>query len=93
MEDNLIQYKLETIDDDFSVEYEVLPTYCNQILDKRVLENNNNINEIEQEEIRLQEKLDSLNNEVDRLTNHADSVDYIVAVASGIVCGLIDFFL
>ena len=40
MEDNLIQYKLETIDDDFSVEYEVLPTYCNQILDKRVLENN-----------------------------------------------------
>lgn len=92
MEDNLIQYKLETIDDDFSVEYEVLPTYCNQILDKRVLENNNNINEIEQEEIRLQEKLDSLNNEVDRLTNHADSVDYTVAVASGIVCGLIDSF-
>ncbi|MBQ1175353.1 MAG: hypothetical protein IIX56_03015 [Treponema sp.] len=92
MEDNLIQYKLETIDDDFSVEYEVLPTYCNQILDKRVLENNNNINEIEQEEIRLQEKLDSLNNEVDRLTNHADGMDYIIAVSCGVLCGLIDSF-
>ena len=92
MEDNLIQYKLETIDDDFSVEYEVLPTYCNQILDKRVLENNNEIIEIEQEEIRLQQKIDSLNNEIDILTNHADGLDYTVDVGCGVLCGLIDSF-
>ncbi len=37
-------------------------------------------------------KLDALNSELDRLTNHADGADYTVAVASGIIAGLIDSF-
>ena len=38
------------------------------------------------------EKLDTLNAEIDRLTNHADGWDYALAVVSGVTCGLIDSF-
>ena len=38
------------------------------------------------------EKIVALNSEIDRLTNHADGIDYAVAVASGVICGLIDSF-
>lgn len=37
-------------------------------------------------------KLNELNSEIDRLTNHADGIDYMVAAASGIIAGLIDSF-
>lgn len=38
----------------------------------------------------IQNKIDELNSDIDKLTNHADGLDYIVAVASGVVCGFID---
>lgn len=34
----------------------------------------------------------NLNSEIDRLTNHADSLDYTIAAGSGILAGLIDSF-
>ncbi|MBR5196742.1 MAG: hypothetical protein IKW42_00825 [Alistipes sp.] len=39
-----------------------------------------------------EQEIDKLNQEIDRLTNHADGLDYTIAVASGIICGLIDSF-
>lgn len=39
-----------------------------------------------------QQRFDALNREIDNLTNHADKLDYTIAVASGIVTGLIDSF-
>ena len=38
----------------------------------------------------IQNRINELNSEIDRLTNHADGIDYIVAVASGVICGLVD---
>ena len=38
------------------------------------------------------ERLDNINFEIDQLTNHADGLDYAVAVGCGIACGLIDSF-
>lgn len=38
----------------------------------------------------IQDRIDELNSDIDKLTNHADGVDYIVAVASGVICGFID---
>lgn len=37
-------------------------------------------------------RLEELNKEIDRLTNHADGIDNMVAVASGILAGLVDSF-
>lgn len=36
--------------------------------------------------------LDELNMEIDRLTNHSDVIDYMIAVGSGILAGLVDSF-
>lgn len=36
------------------------------------------------------EQVNAINSEIDRLTNHADGLDYMVAVASGIIAGIID---
>ncbi len=33
---------------------------------------------------------DKLNSKIDNLTNHADKIDYTVAIASGVLCGIID---
>ena len=38
----------------------------------------------------IQNKIDELNSDIDKLTNHADGIDYIVAVASGVICGFVD---
>lgn len=34
-----------------------------------------------------------LDNKIDRYTNYADNLDYIVAASCGLLCGLIDAFL
>lgn len=70
------------------VEYELLQP----VTDERQLRIYNQINEIDgmMEENRL--KIEEINRELERLTNHADGLDYTVAVASGIIAGLIDSF-
>lgn len=53
------------------------------------------LKQIELLDVRLSEnrgRIDNLNVEIDRLTNHADGIDYSVAVGCGLVCGLIDSF-
>lgn len=50
------------------------------------------IAEIDREiEIR-QIEIDKLNEDIERLTNNADMLDYTVAVVSGVLCGIIDSF-
>lgn len=74
--------------DNFEVEYEILPIE----VDSRRSKIYENINRLDEKiEINLQ-KIEELNTEIDRLTNHADGVDYAVAVVSGIIVGLIDSF-
>lgn len=38
----------------------------------------------------IDDEVSELNAEIDRLTNHADGIDYTIAVASGIISGIID---
>lgn len=84
-------YKVET--DDFKVEYEVLsPIDIEDIKNperrKIVLEMQNLDNQINA----IEAEINKMDVEIDRLTNHADGFDYAVAVASGILTGLIDSF-
>lgn len=71
-----------------TVEVEVLPPV--DVNDKRKLEIYNGISEIDEKLSVVSQRVDELNSEIDNLTNHADGIDYTVAVASGIIAGIID---
>lgn len=76
---------------DLDIEFEVLPIVdIDNIEDERqrqILKGEADINERLDE---VQSKLDKLNADIDKLTNHADGIDYAIAVTSGIVTGIID---
>lgn len=78
--------------DDFQIEYEILPAFERDKLDPKKTEVAQKIAEIDAQSTGLNSKIESLNSEIERLTNHADKLDYMVAVASGVLCGMIDSF-
>lgn len=72
------------------VEIEILPPM--DINDRRKVEIYNGIAEIDEKLDAISARIEELNAEIDSLTNHADGLDYTIAVASGILTGLIDSF-
>jgi hypothetical protein len=84
---------LKTTTDDFEVEFEIIPPV--DILsetDPRQQKINKAKKQIENKLQLNDNKIEELNKEIDRLTNHADGIDYMVAVGSGILAGLVDSF-
>lgn len=82
-----------TCDDDFSVEFEVLPsTKALEGLSAKRKEIENALADVEQQLAVGQVEIDELNIEIGRLTNAADGLDYTIAVACGILTGLLDVF-
>lgn len=80
----IIEIKTEIGDE--QTEIEIIP------ISNKVSRHIYDINDIE---FRIQEKqdlIDELNIDIERLTNHADGVDNMIAVASGLLTGLIDAF-
>lgn len=73
-----------------AVEVEVLPPV--DITDKRKLEIYNGISEVDKKLSIISARVEELNSEIDSLTNHADGIDYTIAVASGLLTGLLDSF-
>lgn len=87
----LSTFKIET-EDDFQIEYEILPAYDNNEIDERKKEINAKIAAVDAQSAELTAKIEALNKDIDRLTNHADGFDYMIAVGTGVLCGLIDSF-
>lgn len=85
---SLLEYKVVT--DDFEVHYDATPMY--DVTDSREQLIINQLRTIDKRLANNQDKIDALNNDIDRLTNHADGIDYMVAVGSGIIAGLVDSF-
>lgn len=86
---SLLEYKV--ISSDIEVQYEIFPMYDEtDFTDPReqlILDDLSVINE------RLMinhNRIDSLNTDIERLTNHANGLDYMIAVGSGIIAGIID---
>lgn len=91
---SLITFKEETLNDDFSVIYEVLPAYdSDEFTDVRKKEVADAIAALDEKSDELNDKISKLNVDIDKLTNHADGLDYAVAVGCGVLCGLIDSFV
>lgn len=72
------------------IEFEILSMTDES--DYRKKENNDAIKELNYQIIAHNQKIDEIEAENERLVNHADGLDYIVAVASGLIAGLIDSF-
>lgn len=94
-EDNsTIALKQVVPDDDFEVEYEILPAFgSDDFKNSRQKEISELIKEIDSRSDELETKISALNEEIERLTNHADKFDYAIAVSAGVLCGLIDSFV
>lgn len=77
--------------EDFAVEFEVLsPINFSEKMDERQKRIFDGIVSINKQLSENQKVLDELNSEIYKLTNYADGIDYMVAVASGILAGIID---
>ncbi len=82
------QKLLKVKDEELTVEFEVEPLPFSE--DEKVA--GTDLDEISSRIQQAEDKIVKLNTDIDRLTNHADGIDYMVAVASGILCGAIDSF-
>lgn len=82
--DSVLSFKLTH--EDFSVEYEILTPYGGN----RISDIEQEIREIDDQLMLCQQEADAINEDIDKLTNHADGVDYTIAALSGILTGIID---
>lgn len=82
------KYAEKTIDcDGLKVEFEADIVTC---LNNTSVEDQTEIESIYNTINEIQSRIDELNYDIDKLTNHADGIDYIIAVSSGVICGLVD---
>lgn len=79
------------LDDEFKgVSFSLV--YPNNSTDVNRIRVQEGLSEIEQQLSLINQQVNELNADIDKLTNHADGLDYTVAVVSGIIAGLIDSF-
>lgn len=82
------EYEDETLNNLKEIEFEMITPV--DFSDKRQLKIYNGINEVDKKISIINEKIEELNRESDKLTNHSDGIDYTIAVASGVIAGVID---
>lgn len=78
--------------DDFGVEFEVSPVFDELTSTEEQTQILNSIKSIEAQQELIEGKIEELNQKIDRLTNHADGMDYMIAVGAGVLSALIDSF-
>lgn len=97
MDNSISTIKLEVSDDNpndsLEVEFEILPVVDISETDEKRKYIYSQIQDLDGRINATQNRIDELNAEIDKLTNHADGLDYMVAVASGVLTGLLDVFL
>ena len=88
---NICEYQI--LDDDIKIEYEIdaANSGFSKYKDWDEYDSNESLH-IDSEIENIQNKINDYNHEIDGLTNHSDKLDYVMAVASGILSGMIDSF-
>ena len=94
MEDSMEKLtSMKIVRDDFGIEYEILsPIDISTIADTNRREIALAVQDVDAQINLCEDEVAKLSAEIEKLTNHADGVDYVVAVVSGILTGLIDSF-
>lgn len=82
----------QTQEDNLTIQYDVITDTKLSFDDISHLDSTQLLVKVENLIDTNQQEIDRLNHEIYRLTNHADGLDYTIAVASGVICGLIDSF-
>ncbi|MBR3921231.1 MAG: hypothetical protein IKJ47_04795 [Oscillospiraceae bacterium] len=83
----------EISEEKFQVEFEILsPTDIIDVKNPEKREFLLEAQELDNQISVIEAEIQKLNVDIDRLTNHADGWDYLIAVASGIITGVIDSF-
>lgn len=78
-------------EDDFEVEFEVVPSIdLVNVCDERRKKIARDLENIESQREAVLQRVNELNADIDRLTNHADGIDYAIAVTCGIITGIFD---
>ena len=87
----LAEYKI--IDNNLEVNYEIItPVDISTTLHDEQGNIIAGLNNVEECLSRNQKTIDELNDNINKLTSNNDGIDNIIAVASGIISGLIDSF-
>ena len=81
-------YEDETSTELREIEFEMITPV--DFSDKRKVDIYNGIAEVDERLAVINQKVEELNTDIDRLTNHADGIDYAISVTCGLVTGLID---
>lgn len=87
--------EMKIVDEDFEVDFGIelsVTDKKNQTTDLRANEVSERIKEVNFALDLNDKRLSELNSEISRLTNSSDGIDYMVAVGSGILAGLVDSF-
>ncbi len=82
--------KLKIIDEDFKIEFEIESIRNKHEIEFSSIDNGVELLNINKKLSTNIQRIEKLNFELDNLSNSADSIDYKVAVGSGIVAGLVD---
>lgn len=86
---------LKIVDEDFEVDFQIemepiITEYTVEATDLREEYIKQELDEVNNSLAANNKRIDELNKEIDRLTNKADGLDYMVAVGSGIIAGIVD---
>lgn len=81
-------YEDNTLIDLKEIEFEMIAAI--DYADKRKIEIYNSIAEIDERLVLINQKVEELNKDIDRLTNYADGLDCTIAVTCGLIAGTID---
>lgn len=94
MDDNIRERLSITkiVDEGIEAEFELIPPHSSAITNDQQASIEKELDWIDVEIENKQLCINRLNDDIDLLTNHADKVDYIIAVCSGVLTGLIDVF-
>ena len=86
--------KLKVLDGEIEVEYDFSVSAAEVVFAQRDVSEqiDDGLNRTERAILAHQDRIDALNQEIYRLTNHADLTDNLVAVGCGLLAGLIDVF-
>ncbi|WP_337935566.1 hypothetical protein [Jutongia sp.] len=85
---SLIETKAEY--DGFEVEYEVISDIGTRVKDKHREEINQEIISLEEKIKENEKEIYQINSQIDKFTNYADTLDYVISVCSGVLAGVID---
>lgn len=83
--------ELKIVDGDFEFELEVvIPRDNVEYIDLREQDITEKLNKVNETLSHNDNRINDLEKEIDRLTNSADGIDYMIAVGSGILAGIVD---